>query len=97
MIDWVRKNKRTVLEEDFGSLNLKTTVQQTSDVKKVLNEAICRLNDIQRSLILLKDYEGYSYEEIAQIASLNLSQVKVYLHRARIQLKNYLVKPENII
>ncbi len=34
MIDWVRKNKRTVLEEDFGSLNLKTTVQQTSDVKR---------------------------------------------------------------
>lgn len=97
MIDWVRKRKRTILAEDFGGFNIAGSPHQTSDVKKVLNEAIYRLNDVQRSLILLKDYEGYSYEEIAQITSLNLSQVKVYLHRARIQLKNYLVKPENII
>jgi RNA polymerase sigma-70 factor (ECF subfamily) len=46
---------------------------------------------------LLKDYEGYSYEEIGQITGLNESQVKVYLHRARLQLKNYLVSLENLI
>lgn len=97
MIDWVRKNKRMVLEDDFSSFNMEAGATQTPDVKRILNEALYKLNDIQRSLILLKDYEGYSYEEIAQITSLNLSQVKVYLHRARIQLKNYLVKPENII
>lgn len=97
MIDWVRKNKRMVLEDDFSSFNMEAGRAQTSDVKRILNEALYKLNEIQRSLILLKDYEGYSYEEIAQITSLNLSQVKVYLHRARIQLKNYLVKPENII
>jgi DNA-directed RNA polymerase specialized sigma24 family protein len=47
--------------------------------------------------VLLKDYEGYSYEEIGQIMNLNASQVKVYLHRARVQLKEYLVKMENVI
>ena len=47
--------------------------------------------------MLLKDYEGYSYEEIGQIMNLNPSQVKVYLHRARVQLKEYLVKMENVI
>jgi len=45
----------------------------------------------------LKDYEGYSYEEIGRITGLNESQVKVYLHRARIQLKAYIVKMENVI
>jgi DNA-directed RNA polymerase specialized sigma24 family protein len=47
--------------------------------------------------VMLKDYEGYNYEEIGQITGLNESQVKVYLHRARLQLKAYIVKPENVI
>jgi RNA polymerase sigma-70 factor (ECF subfamily) len=46
---------------------------------------------------MLKDYEGYSYEEIGEIMQLNPSQVKVYLHRARLHLKQYLVKIENVI
>jgi DNA-directed RNA polymerase specialized sigma24 family protein len=48
-------------------------------------------------LVVLKDYEGYNYEEIGQITGLSSSQVKVYLHRARIQLKEYIVKIENVI
>jgi len=46
---------------------------------------------------MLKDYEGYSYEEIAKITGLNEGQVKVYLHRARLALRNYLVSPENVM
>jgi RNA polymerase sigma-70 factor (ECF subfamily) len=63
----------------------------------VLEEALSRLGETQRSLVLLKDYEGYSYEEIGKITGLSDSQVKVYLHRARVQLKEYLVKIENVI
>ncbi|MGN6249850.1 MAG: RNA polymerase sigma factor [Ginsengibacter sp.] len=96
MIDLIRKNKRVKLEEDFSS-SLQTTREPESEIKKLLNEALYRLSETQRSLVLLKDYEGYSYDEIAEITSLSISQVKVYLHRARIQLKNYLVKPENVI
>ena len=72
-------------------------INQEHNTKKILEEALNRLNETQRSLVLLKDYEGYSYEEIGKITGLNESQVKVYLHRARIQLKNYLVSPENVI
>ena len=46
---------------------------------------------------MLKDYEGYSYEEIGQITGLNESQVKVYLHRARLILREYIVKVENVL
>jgi RNA polymerase sigma-70 factor (ECF subfamily) len=46
---------------------------------------------------MLKDYEGYSYEEIGKITGLLKKPGKVYLHRARVQLKDYLVKPENVI
>lgn len=96
MIDLIRKNKKVTLQDDF-STSTQTTLQPQPNVKKILNEALYKLSETQRSLVLLKDYEGYSYDEIAVITSLSLSQVKVYLHRARIQLKSYLVKPENVI
>lgn len=96
MIDLIRKNKRLTLSDDFSGSVL-TSREPQHHIKKVLNEALYRLSETQRSLVLLKDYEGYSYEEIGKITSLSVSQVKVYLHRARIQLKNYLVKPENVI
>ncbi|MEO9004043.1 MAG: RNA polymerase sigma factor [Ginsengibacter sp.] len=96
MIDLVRKNKRITLENDFSS-STRVTDEPQHQLKKILNDALYRLNETQRSLVLLKDYEGYTYEEIAEITSLSISQVKVYLHRARLQLKSYLVKIENVI
>lgn len=94
MIDHIRKNKRIVLNE--LKTEGRTTVQRHSHIKKVLDEALNRLSETQKSLVLLKDYEGYSYEEIGQITGLSLSQVKVYLHRARMALKEYLVSMENV-
>ncbi len=95
MIDHIRKNKKiTLMEVNSGE---GTTSQQHNTVKKVLEEALQKLNETQRSLVLLKDYEGYTYEEIGKITALSESQVKVYLHRARLHLKNYLVSAENVI
>ncbi|MEI9947043.1 MAG: RNA polymerase sigma factor [Chitinophagaceae bacterium] len=96
MIDHIRKVKRIQLKEDF-SADLKVQDKPANNLKKVLEEALSRLSETQRSLVLLKDYEGYSYEEIGKITGLSESQVKVYLHRARVQLKDYLVKVENVI
>ncbi len=95
MIDHIRKNKRIYLKEDFAD-DQRIQYQQSGNLKKVLMEALNKLNETQRSLVMLKDYEGYSYEEIGSIMSLNESQVKVYLHRARLILKNYLVSKENV-
>ncbi|MDQ6889467.1 MAG: RNA polymerase sigma factor [Bacteroidota bacterium] len=96
MIDHIRKNKRIKLQADFSN-ETRATKEPHHNIHKILNEALYRLSETQRSLVLLKDYEGYSYEEIAKITSLSISQVKVYLHRARIQLKSFLVKKENVI
>ena len=96
MIDHIRKNKRISLKEEFNE-EVKITNRQQHDTKRVLNEALNKLNDTQKSLVMLKDYEGYSYQEIADITGLNESQVKVYLHRARLILREYIVKPENVI
>lgn len=96
MIDHIRKGKRVVLREEMKEES-RIIDKPVHNTKKVLEEALARLSETQRTLVLLKDYEGYSYEEIGGITGLNESQVKVYLHRARVQLKNYLVSPENVI
>ncbi len=96
MIDHIRKAKRVQLKDEVQS-DARAHQLPAHDVKKTLREALNKLNDIQKSLVMLKDYEGYSYEEIGHITGLNASQVKVYLHRARITLRNYLVSPENVM
>ena len=96
MIDHIRKVKRIYLKEEFQE-EIRIMDRPIHNAKKILEEALSRLNETQRSLVMLKDYEGYSYEEIGQITGLSSAQVKVYLHRARIHLKNFLVRPENVI
>ena len=97
MIDHLRKVKRMSYKEEIPDVALGSTSQPKLYLKKALENALATLNETQRSLIMLKDYEGYSYQEIGEIMGLNKSQVKVYLHRARVQLRNYLVKKENIV
>ena len=96
MIDFIRKNKRIVLKEDFNEIAQGST-NQAYNTKRILQEALSTLNQRDKSLVMLKDYEGYSYAEIGEITGLNESQVKVYLHRARLQLKEYIVKIENVL
>lgn len=96
MIDHIRKHKRMIYDDSMGAYD-RHTEQGSRNLKEVLNRALERLDDTKRSLVLLKDYEGYSYEEIGGITGLSASQVRVYLHRARLQLKEYLVKIENVL
>ena len=96
MIDAIRKDKKhaDITEENHEHYN---TPSQYTDVKKVLNMALAKLPEIQRVVITLRDYEGDSYEEIGQITTLTESQVKVYIYRARVFLKNYLVSLDSVI
>ncbi len=96
MIDKIRKEQRSGLLEDHHEELVKTE-NQYSDIKKVLDKALGTLNEIQRSVVMLRDYEGYSYEEIGEITGLNESQVKVYIYRARLTLKNYLGSLEQLV
>jgi len=96
MIDLIRKDKRVSLTDDsrtFESIH----EDNYTDVQEVLHEAIEQLSDVQKSVVLLRDYEGYSYKEIATITKLTEAQVKVYIYRARVYLKTYLGKIENVI
>ena len=96
LIDSIRKEKR-ITGMDSVSAEWESAGAQYSDLNEVLHEAIGRLPEIQRSVVLLRDYEGYNYEEIGEITNLSESQVKVYIFRARTFLKNYIGSLEAVI
>lgn len=96
MIDMIRKESRQTSMEVAHTASWSHS-EQYSDLNEILHEAISRLPESQRAVIMLRDYEGYSYDEIAEITGLNESQVKVYIYRARMFLKNYIGKVESVI
>jgi len=91
MIDVIRKDSRFVDVEYYDDSSLYAE-ESSSDLNEVLHRALETLPPAQRSVILLRDYEGYSYKEIADITALSEAQVKSYIFRGRVALRNYLVK-----
>ena len=96
MIDIIRKEKRSTYSEEL-KLPEQSHENNYSDLGEVLKAAVDRLPEVQKMVLLLRDYEGYSYEEIGEMANLNESQVKVYIYRARVFLKNYIRKMEVVV
>jgi RNA polymerase sigma-70 factor (ECF subfamily) len=96
MIDVIRKYKRQTYLEDY-QVPEDTHDDQYSDLSEVLDAAVKLLPEIQRTVILLRDYEGYSYNEIGEITSLSEAQVKVYIYRARVFLKNFIGKMDLVV
>lgn len=96
MIDSIRKDKHLAPLE-ASSMNDQSYESEYSGLKEILEKALLRLPSDQRSVVLLRDYEGYSYQEIGEITGLNEAQVKVYIYRARVFLKRYLGRVDAVI
>lgn len=96
MIDVIRTEKRVSLREEVPEFK-SADMQPSVDLNKWLHQALDTLPEIQKSVLLLRDYEGYSYEEIGTICELNESQVKVYIYRARLAMQKYLVSVESVL
>lgn len=96
MIDYIRKDKRQ-LHVDPVSLNEESRSEQYSDLGEVLDRAVQNLPADQKAVVMLRDYEGYTYKEISEITGLSEAQVKVYIYRARVYLKSYIGSVEKVI
>jgi len=59
-------------------------------LKELLDKSLALLPPQQKTIILLRDLEGYNYKEIGGILDLSESQVKVYLFRGRKKMKEML-------
>ena len=60
------------------------------ELQRAIEEAIIELPDTQRMALILRRYEGRSYEEIAEILELSVPAVKSVLFRARTELRTRL-------
>jgi|SRR6185437_3358676 len=75
---------RVVLEKELS------VQPENPDLKDIINNTFSLLPPIQRTILLMRDYEGYNYQEIGEMLELNESQVKVYLFRARQKIKDHI-------
>lgn len=96
MIDLIRKRK--FVQPDAVPPELGCDQNERSmEARELIDKTLSSMNETHKALILLRDYEGYSYEEIADITELSLSQVKVYLFRARKQFQESIGALDNSI
>ena len=96
MIDIIRKEKRMIVLDEQNESAMNHEAQYT-DLNEILHAALERLPEQQRSSVLLRDYEGYSYKEIGDITGQSEAQVKINIYRGRLALRNFIGKIETVL
>ena len=96
MLDVIKKEKRISHFDNEREFEQSHETFYTG-LNEILEEALGTLPEKQRTVVLLRDYEGYSYDEIAEITGLKSSQIKVYIFRARKALQLYLGSIEKVL
>jgi len=94
-LDRLRRRRNNVeFDESYMSGEASGPMQDVSanEAREWLKRAIGSLKEPYRSLVVLRDVNQHSYEEVAGMLELNLAQVKTYLHRARKQLREQLAE-----
>ncbi|WP_334300592.1 RNA polymerase sigma factor [Alkaliphilus flagellatus] len=101
-IDFIRKNRKTNVtyldreyETEEGSYKLQVygneetpeELFEKKEVQKLVHEAINKLSYEHRRIIVLRDIEQFSYQEISQILNCSEGTVKSRINRARSNLK----------
>lgn len=89
MIDYVKKNKKNMIVTQAFFEDIPTQ-PQTKELKEIIEKTLELLPELQRSIVLLRDSEGYDYKEIGELLEISEAQVKVYLFRARKKIKEKL-------
>ncbi|SNS85231.1 RNA polymerase, sigma-24 subunit, RpoE [Anaerovirgula multivorans] len=99
-IDFIRKNKKAKLlyidkQQDGESyqreipdeINTPECLFEKNEIKRMVHDAINQLNYEQRNIIILRDIQGFSYQEIAEMINVSVGTVKSRISRARSNLK----------
>ncbi|MCB9224725.1 MAG: RNA polymerase sigma factor [Crocinitomicaceae bacterium] len=92
MINMIKKKSKMTYVDQFSqqSHQLDDSHSENFEMKEVIEKTLSQLPPVQKSIILLRDLEGYNYKEIGDILELSEAQVKVYLFRARNKIKKQL-------
>ena len=66
------------------------TLYEKKTIQQLIQRGLQKLKEDQRELLVLRDLQGYSYEEMSELLGLPEGTVKSKLHRARVDLKRVL-------
>ena len=95
MIDATRRSNRFLTLDNASSVI--SDQKDYDNLMDYVNKALHELPKQQKSVVLLRDFEGYDYRSIGKIMDMTESQVKVNIHRARKKIKAYISKLELMI
>jgi RNA polymerase sigma-70 factor (ECF subfamily) len=93
-IDMLRRNKTRAIEENVEAVRILSAESQPDEIvernesAEILNRIISRLPTVYRNLIVMKEIDGLSYDEIAEITGQNLNTLRVNLSRARKMIRD---------
>lgn len=84
-----RAGRNTEKLDEMAHFSSQTPQEQLEADERIslVNRLMDDLPEVQRTIMLLRDIEGKTYQEIAQTLDISETQVKVYLHRARTKIK----------
>lgn len=90
MLNTLKREQKFYHSDDKYDNNVSVDSHAQFEHKDQLDYYLKDLPPVQRSILLLRDVEGYHYPEIADLLNISISQVKVYLFRARTKMKDQL-------
>lgn len=107
-LDFIKKNKKNLLyldkpiETEEGNIKMEViddyntpeNILEKKLTKKLVRDSINMLKDEYKSIIILRDMEGFSYEEISKILDIPIGTVKSRIKRARDNLKIIIINSE---
>jgi RNA polymerase sigma-70 factor, ECF subfamily len=104
--DWLRRERRTPIvqpPEDVDLMDLAASREPTEtiedrvarqDLSRLVERAMARLPEEQRTAIILKEYHGLTFQEIADLVGCPLSTVKTRLYQGLAVLRRELARPD---
>ena len=90
LLNFITKKNRITYMYELESKQNARNLSHDFELKEIVEFCLAKLPPVQKSIILLRDLEGYNYKDISEILNLSESQVKVYLFRARNKIKKQL-------
>lgn len=90
LLNLIKKNSKISYVDKFTTQESSESQSKAFEINEVVERCLATLPPVQKSVILLRDLEGYNYNEIGEILGLSEPQVKVYLFRARNKIKKQL-------
>lgn len=88
--DHIQKNTLETFNRHVATNPLKAVLND--ELKEAMEQAIAQLPPKYRTVFILKDIEGHSLNEIAEMTGMTLAAVKSNLHRARLYLRDRLAE-----